>query len=306
MSSRRGVRTLVRWSVSGLVLGGLAGCSSDGRSDPGYGSGGACYASSIVCYGPELVGNVDVTSPTWAFCAMRPVVGFGHFSSHGRSESWITRGEDGAIDDIRVDCEEAGEVHITAERDAAGRIAAYHDSQVNSDVRFDYGDDDVPNSASSSTGSQTWSFDYDKEAARLLGTSSEFFSFGGHTEQADLTYETDLVSSIRVRSTGWFDCDQTIDIVRSAGRIIEIEMPGCASGTFYQATFEWEDDSLMRSQAETRVGTIETRYTYTEGRLSYLERDVEGEPSTTTWYEYDQMGRVEHIVYWGHRAPETQ
>ncbi len=284
----------------------LAACTSDGRSEPAYGRGGACHANSIVCYGPELVGNVDVTSPTWAFCATRPVLGFVLFSSHGRSESWITWGADGAIDDIRIDCEEGGDVHLTAERDTAGRIAAYHDSQFNSDVRFDYGDGDVPSSASSSTGSQTWSFEYDNESARLLGTSSEIFSFGGHTEQADLTYETDLVSSIRIRSTGIFDCDQTVDIVRSAGRIIEIDKPGCASVPSYQVTFEWEDDRLVRSQAETGAGTSETRYTYTEGRLSYLERDLEGEPWTTTWYEYDQLGRVEHIVYWGHRAPETQ
>lgn len=56
----------------------------------------------------------------------------------------------------------------------------------------------------------------------------------------------------------------------------------------------------MRSTADAVLGTVEGRHTFVDGRISYVEEDLDGEPYTTAWYEYDAQGRLEHLIWWGH------
>jgi hypothetical protein len=34
--------------------------------------------------------------------------------------------------------------------------------------------------------------------------------------------------------------------------------------------------------------------------ITYIERDLEGEPYSTEWLEYDDQGRLAHLTWWGH------
>lgn len=302
-------------AVLGIAIGTSVGCLSEGRSEPGYGDN-VCHVRGIVCHTAENVAKLEVGSPAWAYCATQPVVAIGGLAARGRNESWFTWGADGAIEEVRTDCREGGEVRQTAERDEQGRIALYHDSWNDRILRFEYGDDNLPHVATSepatgslgpyqfSTQHYAWSYD---SGPRLIVTSqhTEGYLVEPNDHQVTLAYQADLLSSIDVRATGWTEYETTTEVIRDGDRIVEIDRPATTI-VGSRARFEWVDDEHMRSTVDWVLGTIEGRHTFVDGKVSYVEEDLDGEPLTTSWYEYDDDGRLEHLIWWGHFPPDPQ
>lgn len=282
----------------------------------------ACLLAEMVCHQQPGPNVVDGTDPLWTYCHWwGPGFQPWRYASGAAEFEW-TYHANGEIDRIDMRCDdEEPEFAAVAERDATDRVVRWsYTTQMGSTV---YSPRDLAYDAegmlvearteSPDVGGEIFravnTFDY-REDGNVRGILIEQ-SVGESSGSWTWDLEYDGAELARAATTLVEPCEDVRVYEREDGRVTRMVQtaPCYISEGRREFTYDWAGDQLRRSdslvESPDEVYTEETRYTYENGRIAEVQRDRDGEPLATYWLDYNEEGRLTHLLWWGHQpGPE--
>ena len=312
-------------AVAGAVLAGPAcGVSSHERTEPPLATW-ACVVADRICQqaaGPTVV---DGTDPLWNYCHSLAPNWLPSAYSPGAAEFWFTYHPGGELDRIDLRCDDDGpglEFAAIAERDDADRVvrwayttperggASYPATELAYDTDgmivesatriFDDDGDEISGLV------RAYEYRDDGNVLQVRGQST---FMGIPTQLGSMTWDLEYDEALLVRAVATSlldDCDLTFEYEYDGGRLTRMVQSGTCVGWEgrREYIYDWSGDRLVRGRfvLDTPQGDADDdlRYAYEEGRIAEVQWDRGGQPLATYWFDYDEEGRLAHLLWWGH------